>query len=164
MSKKEFVLDQLTVCRNMESWIKPLSMALEGLTVEDVLWRQNEDSHTIGEIANHLRFYNERWIKRFTGEPITDNVENNDSTFMVDSELSEENWLNLVHQLDEGLSKWQQMIHDSPESKLEEPIPNFPENAVWWEALSNLCTHNAYHIGQIIFIRKAQGSWRSIEE
>ncbi len=164
MSKKEFLLDQLAVCRNMESWIKPLSMALEGLSVEDVVWRQNDASHTIGEIANHLRFYNERWLKRFKGEPLTENAADNASTFKTVDDLSEKSWQNLVNQLDVGLSNWQQIIQDSTESKLHEHIPTFPEDAIWWEALSALCTHNTYHIGQIIYIRKAQGSWKSKEE
>ncbi len=164
MSKKEFLLDQLAVCRNTESWIKPLSMALEGLSMEDVLWRHNEASHTIGEIANHLYFYNERWLKRFRGEPLTEIVVNNASTFKPVDNLSDTSWKNLVLQLDIGLSKWQQVIEDSTESKLHERIPTFPVDAVWWEALSNLCTHNVYHIGQIIYIRKAQGSWKSKEE
>ncbi|WP_047982308.1 DinB family protein [Ornithinibacillus contaminans] len=74
MSKKEFVLDQLSVVRNTESWIKPISEALEGLTVEEVEWRQTVDTHTIGEIVTHLYFYNERWLKRFLNEAITDKV------------------------------------------------------------------------------------------
>jgi hypothetical protein len=25
--------------------------------------------------------------------------------------------------------------------------------------IANICTHNAYHIGQIVYVRKLQGSW-----
>ncbi|CAM3719690.1 hypothetical protein GCM10009865_04380 [Aeromicrobium ponti] len=35
MSKKEFLLDQLAVCRNEDSWIQPLRTALKGLSLED---------------------------------------------------------------------------------------------------------------------------------
>lgn len=126
-----------------------------------IIETKNEDTHTIYEIANHLCFYNERWLKRFKGEPLTENSMDNASTFKTVDDLSEESWLNLVHQLDVGLSSWEQIIQDSTESKLHEQIPTFPEDAIWWEALSNLCTHNTYHIGQIIYIRKAQGSWKS---
>lgn len=28
----------------------------------------------------------------------------------------------------------------------------------WWEIISNAAMHNAYHIGQIVFIRKFIGS------
>lgn len=163
MSKKELLLDQLAVCRNDESWIKPLSISLEGLKVEDIIWKQSESLHSILEIVNHLYFYNERWLKRFKGEIPTEIVERNADTFF-EIDVTEDSWENLVQKLDEGLANWQQAIEESTESKLHEHIPTFPEEAIWWQAISNLCTHNTYHIGQIIFIRKAQGSWKSVED
>ncbi|ODG92293.1 hypothetical protein BED47_20160 [Gottfriedia luciferensis] len=164
MSKKEFILDQLEVCRNVESWIQPLSVALENLSLESISWRQNDSTHTIGEIVYHLYFYNERWLRRFKGEIPTEVVESNASTFQEMENLTREDWQELVERLDENLANWQQAIKEVDESKLYEQIPNFPVDAIWWGALSNLCTHNAYHIGQILYIRKAQGSWVSKEE
>jgi len=29
----------------------------------------------------------------------------------------------------------------------------------WYNALSHISTHNAYHVGQMIFVRKLQGAW-----
>ena len=29
----------------------------------------------------------------------------------------------------------------------------------WAPTIANISTHNAYHTGQIIFVRKLQGSW-----
>ncbi|PEO24713.1 DltD domain-containing protein, partial [Bacillus wiedmannii] len=34
-------------------------------------------------------------------------------------------------------------------------------SAKWWEILANVTTHNAYHIGQIIYIRKLQKSYEN---
>jgi len=164
MSKKEFILDQLEVCRNVESWIQPLSVALENLSLEDVSWRQNDFTHTIGEIVYHLYFYNERWLRRFNGEIPTEVIESNASTFREMENLTKKDWQSLVKRLDENLANWQQAIKEADESKLYEQIPNFPVDGIWWRALSNLCTHNAYHIGQILYIRKALGSWVSKEE
>jgi len=31
--------------------------------------------------------------------------------------------------------------------------------AKWAPTIGNICTHNAYHIGQIVYVRKLQGSW-----
>ncbi|MDR2995752.1 MAG: DUF1572 domain-containing protein, partial [Bacillus cereus] len=41
----------------------------------------------------------------------------------------------------------------------ESDVIGFPVSAKWWEVLSNVTTHNAYHIGQIIYIRKLQKSF-----
>lgn len=161
MSKKELLLDQLEICRNTESWIQPMSVALENLGIKDILWKQNESSHSISEIVYHLYFYNERWLKRFKGEIPTEVVENNASTFREIEHLTNESWQDLVDKYDENLANWQKAIQETTESKLHEQIPTFPEAALWWGALSNLCTHNTYHIGQIIYIRKEQGSWKN---
>ncbi|WP_255472798.1 DUF1572 family protein [Planomicrobium sp. CPCC 101079] len=73
--------------------------------------------------------------------------------------MTETSWQNHVAALDAGLGEWQRAVEESTEEQLHESIPGFPEEAVWWGALSNLCTHNTYHIGQIIYIRKALGNW-----
>jgi uncharacterized damage-inducible protein DinB len=164
MSKKELILDQLALCRNTDSWIKPLSVALEGLHIGDVIWKPNEASNSISEITSHLLFYNDRWMKRFKGEPVGESPELNSSTFQTIEGLTEETWRNHVDKLDAGLAEWQKAIEDSTEEQLHESIPGFPEEAVWWEALSNLCTHNTYHLGQIIYIRKALGNWEIAPE
>ena len=164
MSKKEFILDQLAVCRNTDSWFKSLSKALEGMTVEQASWKPSKNSHSIAQIANHLLFYNERWLQRFSGQVINDYPETNASTFEELSNATTENWKALVQNLDQSLEKWQQAIGQATEEELHKSIPEFPVEAVWWEALSNLCTHNAYHIGQMIYIRKMQDNWTIAED
>ena len=46
--------------------------------------------------------------------------------------------------------------------ELEKTIQNADEMSLksWAETISNISTHNAYHTGQIIFVRKLQGSWK----
>lgn len=159
MTKKEMILDQLAVCRNEDSWIKPLSTALKGLKMEEVTWKPNAASNSISEITSHLLFYNSRWLKRFKGEPVGDSPELNASTFQTIKGLTETTWQNHVADLDANLSEWQKAISGSTEEELHRAIPEFRAEAVWWQALSNLCTHNTYHIGQIIYIRKVLGNW-----
>jgi hypothetical protein len=31
--------------------------------------------------------------------------------------------------------------------------------ATWASEIAHIGTHNAYHVGQIVFVRKLQGSW-----
>jgi len=33
----------------------------------------------------------------------------------------------------------------------------------WWTSLAHLAIHNAYHIGQIVHIRKEHGLWEAWE-
>jgi uncharacterized damage-inducible protein DinB len=58
------------------------------------------------------------------------------------------------------LLQWQELL---TESKLEQEVNGFPEPARWWEIISNAAMHNAYHIGQIVYIRKLQKTCRALE-
>ena len=40
-----------------------------------------------------------------------------------------------------------------------QPIEKKIETAITVDALSHISTHNAYHIGQMVFVRKLQGAW-----
>jgi uncharacterized damage-inducible protein DinB len=44
---------------------------------------------------------------------------------------------------------WENAIEAADDAKLEK----------WYVTISHISTHNAYHTGQIVFIRKLQGSW-----
>ena len=47
-------------------------------------------------------------------------------------------------------------------TELERTIQNADEAALksWAENIGNISTHNAYHTGQIVSVRKLQGSWK----
>ncbi|RDW15155.1 hypothetical protein CWR45_18515 [Oceanobacillus chungangensis] len=61
----------------------------------------------------------------------------------------------LKAELIEVLLEWQNLL---TEKQLESNINGFPVPAKWYELLGNTITHNAYHIGQIVYIRKLQKS------
>jgi uncharacterized damage-inducible protein DinB len=119
-------------------------------------------SHSIWQLISHLTFWNEKWLSYFIGKETFVGIDNNnDSTFNIKEEINEENWRSAINKLDAVYMEFRKVIADSPESKLDTQVPNYPGECPWWGAISNLCTHNAYHIGQIVFIRKQQG-WANI--
>ena len=44
---------------------------------------------------------------------------------------------------------------------IEQLVANMPDEMLTRRAatLANISTHNAYHTGQILYVRKLQGSW-----
>ena len=62
------------------------------------------------------------------------------------SDLTKEN---IIKRLDEVLQEFEQIIGKGDEEFLKS----------WAGTIANVSTHNAYHTGQIIFVRKLQGSW-----
>ena len=47
------------------------------------------------------------------------------------------------------MTEWEQSVESADEAKLKD----------WYSDIAHIGTHNAYHIGQIVFVRKEQGSW-----
>ncbi|MGC5324298.1 DinB family protein [Brevibacillus sp. SYSU BS000544] len=152
--KKDVLLDQLAACQNDPSWFPTIEEALAGLTAEQAAWSENEAT-SIWQIVHHLTFWNYRWLRRFKeGKDAFDKVDN-EMTFSVSgTEITEDEWQLTVDKLNRSFADWRETLAACDESKLDEPIPTFAPEARWWGAISNLCTHNAYHIGQIVLMKK----------
>jgi uncharacterized damage-inducible protein DinB len=160
MNKIELLLHGWDSCYESEDWYPPLTDALKELTAEQANWRpQGEHVNTIWENVHHLIFYKERLLKRMTGEE-SDYPEGltNDDTFAVDSTL-EADWhetlaaLKSIHQgIRHRIAAWE-------EEEFEHIFPNRSQSVGSW--VHSLIMHDSYHTGQIMLIRKLQGSWPS---
>lgn len=76
----------------------------------------------------------------------------------IDKRLSDD----LVQRLDNLFAQWEEAIIKCDDAKLESQTPD--SNELWWSTLAHLAIHNAYHIGQIVHIRKEQGLWETWED
>lgn len=99
-------------------------------------------------------FWNERYLNRFNGIPIQEMEGNNDTTFHNKSL----EWQKVVAGFNAVMTEWYDAVQQSEEEKLEQSIGEDIKEP-WIEALTNITIHTAYHIGQIVSIRKIQGSW-----
>ncbi|CRK82853.1 DinB family protein [Neobacillus massiliamazoniensis] len=148
--------DQLLANANDPSWYLPFSDSVENLSEEEALWKPNEHSNSIAEIVQHLLYWNETWQTRYQKSHFNavPSIGNNNNSFIIPENQT-------FNDLKEGLLKvllqWQDLL---TEEKIESNVNGFPVPAQWWAILGNVATHNAYHIGQIIYIRKQQKSWK----
>jgi DinB family protein len=142
---KSVLLEQLKTTHNQEEWFVPVKVAIEGLTPEQAAWKDENENHSIVQLVNHLIFWNRQQLAKFNGEkpaPVSDNKE----TF---TGLDKATWEASVKQIDEVLTAWEKAIQDADDAKL----------AKWYGTIARISTHNAYHTGQIIYIRKMKGNW-----
>jgi uncharacterized damage-inducible protein DinB len=152
MTTKEILIEQLKACYNETNWFVTMETALDGLTEEQANWRAENLDNSIREEVNHLSRWNEHWLRRFRGESLEDALENDD-TFM-----SETDWQTAKDKLFQALAGWQAALNEVDEDKLTETVSEDYDEP-WSSPIANTAIHNAYHIGQIVFIRKLQGSW-----
>lgn len=149
---KTVLLDQLLANSNDRSWYMSFQEAVEGISEERAFWKPDETSHSIAEITQHLIYWNETWQKRYEKADVAavKSVEENADSFLVPQETD---FQALKKKLIDVLLHWQEII---TEQQLEEKVNGFPVDAEWWALIANATTHNAYHIGQIVFSKKME--------
>jgi len=143
---KSVLLRQLKTTHTQKDWFVPANIAVDGLSAKQAMWKDGSGNHSAGQLTFHLVYWNERLLKQFNNEPVEKFSGNNEETF---DKFDEKQWADIVKKLDDVLLAWEKAIKNADESKLND----------WYENIANMNTHNAYHTGQIIFLRKLQGSW-----
>lgn len=124
----------------------PANTAVEGLTAEQANWKNGSGNHSVGQLVQHLVFWNERQLNKFLGKEVKDFKGDNNETF---ANVDKASWETAVKKLDEILTGLEQFVEKADDKTL----------AAAAGTIANISTHNAYHTGQIIFVRKEQGSW-----
>lgn len=140
------LLEQLRTTHTQEDWFAPASVAVEGLTTEQAKWSPGHGGHSVGQLAYHLWFWDARSLQQFKGEKLASYNGNNDETF---TDFSDAQWNDLVQKLNQVMSDWEKAVETADDSKLA-------ANA---SLIEHVADHNAYHIGQILYVRKLEGAW-----
>ena len=143
---KGVLLEQLKTTHNDKDWFVPANVAVEGLTAEQASWTDKSGNHSVGQLANHLVFWNSEQLAKFKGEPGPKFSGDNNETF---NNFDAKKWADTVKQLDDVMISWEKAVEQADDAKLAE----------WSSAIAHIGAHNAYHIGQMIYIRRLQGSW-----
>jgi uncharacterized damage-inducible protein DinB len=151
---KSILLAQLRSTHNKAEWFVPINTAVAGLTPEQARWVPKSEGpknpapedHSVGMIANHILYWNTRALAQLKGEKVPPPTSDNTETF---NKFDATNWPETVKKLDENLTALEQLVEAADDTKI----------AAIANSISHISTHNAYHTGQIITIRKLQGSW-----
>jgi uncharacterized damage-inducible protein DinB len=158
MTTKEVLLKQFAAAYDKNGWFVALKNALNNLTAEQAAWKIENLDNSIWEILSHLNFYNRAYVERFKGIEYDYSTDNNDETFAGGANASEEAWQAEVGNFDGIMTELRALLEAAEESKFDEPV-SATNKARWGSLLSQVNLHNAHHGGQIVLIRKLQGSW-----
>lgn len=158
MKIKEFLLDQFTSCYDENGWFVALKNTLNNLSAQDAVWKPDGVNNSICGILAHLNFYNERYLKRFKGEETEKSNLENSETFADNENVSEEAWQAEIEKFDAVMSEWRKAIESADEGKFAQAV-SAENQSPWAEVIGLINTHNSHHGGQVVLIRKLQGSW-----
>ena len=155
MSLKENLVRQFTSSYDQNGWFVALKNAIANVTAEQANWKPAGADNSIHELINHLNYYNNAYLLRFKGEDYEYKVADNDATF---DEGEAETWEAEAARFDAIMTEWRELLENADESKFDEIAP--PHSKMSWAGLiGSINAHNAHHGGQIVLLRKLQGSW-----
>ena len=140
---KGIALQGLHETRNEKNWFVSGKEAMAGLTPEQAAWTDGKN-HSVGQLVQHLVFWNSQVLSQFKGvKPPA--APANDETFKFDPK----NWNSLVQQYDDVMAQLEKAVESASDADVQKMAPT----------AARIAQHNAYHLGEIVMVRKAQGSW-----
>lgn len=143
---KSILLEQLKTTHNLKDWFVPPTLAVAGLTAEQANWKDSSENHSIAQLTTHLIFWNKQTLDKFTGAtPDAFNGDNKETFSPVD----EKTWAATTQQLDSVLTALENFVQQADDKTLSKIA----------STVAHIGTHNAYHTGQILYIRKMKGWW-----
>jgi uncharacterized damage-inducible protein DinB len=140
------LLEQLRTTHSQEDWFVPVSIAVDGLTAEQAKWSPGQGNHSVGQLAYHIWYWDQRALNDFKGEKNPPFDGNNNETF---DNFTAAQWDDLVKKLNQVLADWEKAVESADDAKLA-------ANA---SLIAHVGAHNAYHVGQILYVRKLHGVW-----
>jgi uncharacterized damage-inducible protein DinB len=149
-------LRQARFCLREEYWVK-IKCSVDLLDDEQVWWRPNEESNSIGNLLLHLSGNVRQWI--IAGIGGAEYARNRQREFTERGHISKAELLDLLRstldEVDTVLAKIEEEIvdlrSDEPMQRLCVP-QGFRQTVL--DAISHVVSHFAYHTGQIVYITK----------
>lgn len=147
MDSKSILIEQFDACYNQSAWFASAKSALENLSADEAFWKPNDEIHSVAEILNHLNFYNQKHLRRFKGEDVKRTEKEIAETFLYKSA----DWNKILDEFNSIMSEWKNLLENATEKNLSK----------FSSVIAHINIHNAYHIGQIVIVRKLHGNWNS---
>ncbi len=151
---RSILLEQLRSTHNKAEWFVPVNTAVAGLTPEQARWIPPSQAtknpapadHSVGMLTNHLLFWNKDVLSHMKDPKAPAYNGSNEETF---NKFDAASWTSTVQQLDQVLTDLEHLVETADDAHLQQ----------WASPVAHIGAHNAYHTGQIILIRKLQGTW-----
>ena len=140
------LLEQLCTTHDKEQDFVPAKVAVAGLTPEQAKWSPGIGQHSVGQLVYHIWFWDSDSLAEFKGEKRPTFSGNNDDTF---NNFNPAQWDELVKKLNQVQTDLETAVQQADDQKL----------AQYASLIARVSAHNAYHIGQILYVRKLANAW-----
>lgn len=156
MNRMDLLLREFDHTYLQEDWYPPLKDALAGLTAAQASWRPpGAAANTIWENVSHLLFFKEQLLCRLQNKEVVAAATNDDTFTPSGGPDDEEAWQADVKRMETIHHQLRELLAALREEDFDRPFPVSPLGL----RVFSIITHDAFHAGQIVQIRKMQGSW-----
>jgi hypothetical protein len=142
---RSILLEQLKSTHTNSDWFVCADVAVAGLTPEQANWTDGKN-HSVGQLVYHIWYWNWRNLANIKGEKLEKFNGNNDETF---DKFDAKSWPETVQKMDAVMTELEQIVESADDAKLAKIA----------STVQHINAHNAYHIGEIVMVRKEQGVW-----
>ncbi|WHY73824.1 DinB family protein [Fictibacillus enclensis] len=154
MNRMDLLLNVLDTTYDKESWYAPFKDAINGITAEQARWRPpGEATKSIWENVNHLIYYKERTAAKMEGREWKNSLDGDETFLLTEPSNDDQQWKNVVERAERAQQGLRRVLSETPVEDLDQDSLE--------AKLLDIMLHDAYHTGQILLIRKMQGSWPS---
>lgn len=131
----------------------PLLVSLQGLTAAQAAWKPSPDRNSVWEILNHIALWKEYFASRLAGELPRPSGWARGVDWQAIGEVTEPAWQSTIQRLIDAHAALKAELAKRSDEDLERPLPGskYPLYAI-----QNMIAHDAYHCGQISYIRALQ--------
>lgn len=153
------LLAQMDYAFGEGGWYASMHKALDDLTAADAAWSPGPGVNTIWQQVNHLTFWKQIIANRMNGAPLTGKRISNDETFGAPGNPDDQTgWQSTLDRFYSAHQALRDALSRQDETALDEPLPG--ERTPLQELISGENTHDVYHLGQIVLLRKLRGRWK----
>jgi len=151
------LVDHLDFTFSKEAWHPPLGMAVRGLTAAQAAWKPSPERHSIWQIVRHVIHWKRGVLEGLDGTPPDyDALSNEDWGEAVGDQAA---WDANVAALQDVSAAFRQRLETLGEDGLQQAVRAYQQShqpTVVARRLLWVFTHDAYHTGQIQYLRALQ--------
>ncbi|MEI7473119.1 MAG: DinB family protein [Chitinophagaceae bacterium] len=144
------ITKQFTHLQHGDCWVGiNFKEALQGIDAKTATAKLTADGNSIWMLTAHIIYWRTMVINRLTGTtnppPFPD--------FLLPEELTEANWKQTLHDFESVYHLLRTAIHNLKEENLDKISPR--PDQTFYELIVGCLQHDAYHLGQIMLIKKS---------
>lgn len=145
---------------NRNGWLCPFTEAVAGLTAAEAAWSPGLGVHSIWELVEHISFEHKCIIRRLQGDEVDPAALGHEYGWPPPGAPDDEvGWQAACAQAVERNEELAALVRGLSDQQVASASPS-GKDPLW---LHGLLAHSAYHVGQIVLLRRLRGAWNDLQ-